>query len=147
MISLLLYLLVSYLIVPLWRRHRARYSNYLPLDRISTHTTSARQRFQTALASAAARWLLPSNWRREYAQEQAAAAGDGDFDEEDGEELYTVEDIESNRREALSLDMHRGNDIGRRLSRELEEGFKDDSDQSDDDESDIHGERSQRILR
>jgi hypothetical protein len=145
-ISLLLYIIVSYLIVPLWRRHRARYSNYLPLDRISTHTTSARQRFQTALAGAAARLLLPSHWRREYAREQAAGAGVGDFDEEDGEELYTVEDIESNRREALSLDVHR-DDGGRRLSRELEEGFKDDSDQSDDDESDIHGGRSQRILR
>lgn len=55
-----------------------------------------------------------------------------DFDEEEGEELYEVDD---NRREALSLDARRGrNEDGSRLSRDLEEGFKDDSDNSDDDE-------------
>lgn len=52
-----------------------------------------------------------------------------DFDEEDGEELFEVED---GRREALSLDAGRGRDLdGRRLSRDLEEGFKDDSDEDD----------------
>lgn len=52
-----------------------------------------------------------------------------DFDEEDGEELYTVDD---NRREAISLDARRGRDEdGRRLSRDLEEGFKDESDEED----------------
>ena len=54
-----------------------------------------------------------------------------DFDEDEGEELYEVDD---NRREAISLDARRGGpDIdGRRLSRELEEGFKDDSDDDED---------------
>jgi hypothetical protein len=55
-----------------------------------------------------------------------------DFDEEEGEELYEVDD---NRREALSLDARRGrNENGNRLSRDLEEGFKDDSDDEEDDE-------------
>lgn len=55
-----------------------------------------------------------------------------DFDEEEGEELYEVDD---NRREALSLDARRGrNEDGSRLSRDLEEGFKDDSDDEDNDE-------------
>jgi hypothetical protein len=41
--------------------------------------------------------------------------------------------VDSNRREALSLDARRGrDDDGRRLSRDLEEGFKDDSDDEDD---------------
>ena len=41
--------------------------------------------------------------------------------------------MDSNRREALSLDARRGgDDDGRRLSRDLEEGFKDDSDDEDD---------------
>lgn len=61
-----------------------------------------------------------------------------DFDEEEGEELYEVDD---NRREALSLDARRGRDNeGLRLSRDLEEGFKDDSD----DEDDLLGERQGR---
>lgn len=134
--------------MPLWKRYRGRYSQYLPLDTISTHTTSARQRIHTALLDAAARWFLPSSWRTEFDREQAAnARGGNSFDEDEGEELYTVEDVEDNRREALSLDVHRGGgDTGRRLSRELEEGFKDDSDESDV-ESATHGSRSQGILR
>ena len=58
---------------------------------------------------------------------------DSDFEDE-GEELYEVDD---NRREALSLDARRGrDDDGRRLSRDLEEGFKDDSDDEDTDSND-----------
>lgn len=41
--------------------------------------------------------------------------------------------MDDGRREALSLDARRGRDIDdRRLSRDLEEGFKDDSDEEDD---------------
>ncbi|TVY59558.1 hypothetical protein LSUE1_G009484 [Lachnellula suecica] len=126
-ISLILYLLISYLIVPAWKRYRNRYSQYLPLDAISTRTTSLRQRIQSSLA----RGLLPSSWREQF-QRRTASAQDGsgsDFDEDEGEELYDVDD---NRREALSLDARRGrDDDGRRLSRDLEEGFKDDSDDED----------------
>ena len=41
--------------------------------------------------------------------------------------------MDGNRREALSLDARRGHidDAGRRLSRDLEEGFRDDSDEED----------------
>lgn len=60
------------------------------------------------------------------------SAQDGSNEEEwddEGEELFEVDD---NRREALSLDARRGRDEdGRRLSRDLEEGFKDDSDDED----------------
>lgn len=148
-ISLMLYLLVSYLLVPMWKRYRSRYSQYLPLDRISTQTSSVRERIHAALVRAAARWLLPSGWRTDFEAQQAAfTRGEtSDFDEDEGEELYTVDDVESRRREALSLDVHRvTDDTGRRLSRELEEGFKDDSDESED-EAEVNGSRSQGILR
>jgi len=61
----------------------------------------------------------------------SAQDGSGsDFDDEEGEELYDVDD---NRRQALSLDARRArDDDGRRLSRDLEEGFRDDSDEDDD---------------
>lgn len=36
--------------------------------------------------------------------------------------------MDDNRREALSLDARRGHDMEGRLSRDLEEGFRDDSD-------------------
>ncbi|KAE8450146.1 hypothetical protein EG329_006927 [Mollisiaceae sp. DMI_Dod_QoI] len=130
LISLILYLIISYAVVPIWKRYRGRYSTYLPLDRISTETTSLRQRIQAALVSR----LIPSTWRRDFGGERyTVSAQDGsgsDFDDEDGEELYEVDD---GRREALSLDARRGRDLdSRRLSRDLEEGFKDDSDEDDD---------------
>ncbi|TAQ89262.1 hypothetical protein B7494_g2407 [Chlorociboria aeruginascens] len=130
--SLLLYLLISYLLAPLWRRCHPRYSQYLPLDAISSRTTPWRQQVQSVLT----RYLSPSSWASDYARNQQREGAEGqigsDFDEEDGEELFEVDD---NRREALSLDARRGrDDFGRRLSRELEEGFKDDSDDEDGDD-------------
>lgn len=110
--------------MPVWKRYRGRYSNYLPLDTISTRTTSFRQRAQAAVAGL----LLPSSWRTDGRHaESAQGNGSGsDFDDDEGEELFEVDD---NRREALSLDARRGrDDDGMRLSRDLEEGFKDESD-------------------
>ncbi|TVY38010.1 hypothetical protein LOCC1_G007988 [Lachnellula occidentalis] len=129
-ISLILYLLISYLLVPAWKRYRNRYSQYLPLDAISTRTTSFRQRILGSLTRA----LLPASWREQFGRGRPSVNGhDGsgsDFDEDEGEELYDVDD---NRRQALSLDARRARDDveGRRLSRDLEEGFKDDSDDED----------------
>jgi len=74
---------------------------------------------------------------------QTVSAEDGTNEEEwdeEGEELFEVDD---NRREALSLDARRilNFDDGRRLSRDLEEGFKDDSD----DEDELFGSQGIRI--
>jgi hypothetical protein len=128
-ISLILYFFISYLLVPLWKRSWGRYSSYLPLDAVATQTTTFRQRLQGTLA----RHILPSSWRSQFGQNQytsnAEAGNESDFDDDDGEELF---EVDANRREALSLDARRGiDDDGRRLSRDLEEGFKDDSDDED----------------
>ncbi|RFU32241.1 hypothetical protein B7463_g4117, partial [Scytalidium lignicola] len=126
-ISLILYLLLSYLVVPVWKRYRNRYSQYIPLDRITTQTSSLRQRLQAALVGL----LLPSSWRSDQNTHRFSATAEeeegvnSDFDEDDGEELY---EVDQNRREAISLDAQRRVDVGRRLSRDLEEGFMDDSD-------------------
>ncbi|PBP22777.1 hypothetical protein BUE80_DR006338 [Diplocarpon rosae] len=136
-ISLILYLLVTYIFVPVWKRYTSRYGQYLPLGTISIQTSSLRHRILDTMV----KYLLPSSWRAQFGQDRyAVSAQDGsgsDFDEEEGEELYDVDD---HRREALSLDARRGRDEdGRRLSRDLEEGFKDDSeeDYSDDERQGI----------
>ncbi len=139
-ISLILYLVISHVVVPLWKRYRGRYSQYLPLDTISYQTTSFRQRIQGALV----RHLIPSSWRSDFGRDRFVVStqdGSGsDFDEDEGEELYEVDD---NRREALSLDARRGrSEDSSRLSRDLEEGFRDDSD----DEDDLLHERQGRTL-
>ncbi|KAI0169628.1 hypothetical protein GGR52DRAFT_573688 [Hypoxylon sp. FL1284] len=130
-ISLILFLVSTYLLVPLWRHYHARYSQYLPLDRISNHTSSMRVRVQDAIA----RWITPSRWRIGGGDGMIVGADDASdigFSSEEGEELDEVDD---DRRHALSLDTHHAEstDSMRRLSRDLEEGFRDDSDEEDGD--------------
>ncbi|KAI0471870.1 hypothetical protein GGR56DRAFT_677729 [Xylariaceae sp. FL0804] len=134
-ISLILFLVCTYLLVPLWRVYRNRYSHYLPLDSLSNRTTSLRVRVQNAVA----RWLVPSTWRMDIRERMAMVGGGGGggdadsdvgYSSEEGEELDVVHD---DPRHALSLDAHHNSHIDsiRRLSRDLEEGFRDDSDEED----------------
>ncbi|KAI8630206.1 hypothetical protein F5Y19DRAFT_57704 [Xylariaceae sp. FL1651] len=127
-ISLVLFLVSTYLLLPLWRYYRNRYGQYIPLDTISTRTTSLRIRMQNAIAQ----WIIPSRWRL-GARERVVVADDGEsdvgFSSEEGEELNEVDE---DGRHALSLDTHHQHaDSDRRLSRDLEEGFRDDSDDED----------------
>jgi hypothetical protein len=125
-ISFALYLVLSYAIIPLWQRYRGRYSRYIPLETISAGGRTVRQRFQDTLTA----FLLPSSWRANFQSGRfdysARDGSENEFDEDEGEELF---EVDGNRREALSLDASRGHDEGRRLSRDLEEGFRDDSDE------------------
>jgi hypothetical protein len=127
LISLVLYVALTYAILPFIRRHRQRYSQYLPLTQISNHTSSLRERLSDALVN----FLLPSSWRRgPGAAGGQYGNGDSDgslFDEEEGEGMVGFE-IDSARREALDRRRSSGGDEQRRLSRELEEGFRDESD-------------------
>ena len=125
MISLSIYLLLSYAIIPLYRQHRQRYAQYLPLETISQHTSSLRSRISDAVV----RFVLPSAWLN--GRPPGGRYGGGEvngslFDEEEGEGLVGF-DINAQRRARLE----RSNGIGnsdRRLSRDLEEGFQDESD-------------------
>ncbi|KAK0759166.1 hypothetical protein THAR02_09816 [Trichoderma harzianum] len=125
-ISLILFLLLTFVVVPCWRRYRARYSQYLPIDAISEHTTSWRYRITNRIVRIAS---LPFRWRRD--RDIAMAGGIPDRDLEEGEEL---EDIDEDIAQVLdALARSRRPDNERRLSRELEEGFIDDSSDSDSD--------------
>lgn len=84
-ISFALFLVVTFAVLPLWRRYRNRYSQYLPLDSLGS-ASSLRDRITSRLAAL----TLPSTWRRDRGRFAAAAAGDDDDD--DGEELGRVED-------------------------------------------------------
>ena len=87
-VSLILFLVSTYLLLPLWRRYRQRYSNYLPLDTISDHTSSFRHRVQGTIG----RFLVPSAWRQGLHDRLVIAddGSDADFESEDGEELGNV---------------------------------------------------------
>ncbi|KAL8400585.1 hypothetical protein RB594_000835 [Gaeumannomyces avenae] len=124
-IALVIYLLLSFVAVPLWQRYQNRYSHYIPLDSITDRTSSLRQRLQDRIAQ----YLSPSSWRRDHAHvvvgDLADDASDTGFDSEDGEELNNVADDTGQRTELTS----RSNrpDQTTRLSRDLEQGFIDDS--------------------
>lgn len=130
------------MVVPFARRHRHRYHQYLPLDALSTRTTSLRQRIADGLTAL----VLPSTWGLRRAQEAIdgstnlnaydVAGGDSDddddlFDAEDGEHLIGVA-MDIRRREALDRRRSEVGDNERRLSRDLEEGFRDDSSDEED---------------
>lgn len=84
---------------------------------------------------------MPSTWRRDHHNEHRFAANDDDdSDEDDGaEELGAMDTMNDRRRAALSLDtgrVHRDDES--RLSRDLEQGFRDDS---EDDSPERHDRR------
>jgi hypothetical protein len=124
-ISLVIFLVLSFVIVPVWRRYRSRYGQYLPLDTISSSTTSLRDRITERLARMMAASPLARGGGSRTSVDSHRA-----IDLEDGEELDDIDQatwraIERHVGEAL-------HDTDRRLSRDLEEVFRDDSDDSDD---------------
>jgi hypothetical protein len=110
-ISLVLFLVATFVLVPLWQRYRNRYSQYLPLETISNQTLSLRARMQSAIL----RFMAPSAWRAR-ASDGIVVAERNSFDSEEGEELGDVDDTIARR----VLDQQRGDpvDSTRRLSRE-----------------------------
>jgi hypothetical protein len=82
-ISLLLFLVLTFIVVPLWRYYRLRYGQYLPLDSITSHTTSLRQRVTDSLVQ----FMVNPPWRRNRGPVPAE-----DNDLEEGEELDVVDD-------------------------------------------------------
>jgi hypothetical protein len=123
-ISLILFLLSTHVILPFYRRNYARYAQYLPLESISSGTTSLRDR---VVRFWAARLRAAHTGRPGGVFPDSAASQSDDDDGE--EELATVDPA------AMAVRGPRGApsrpDNVRRLSRDLEEGFMDDSDSSD----------------
>ncbi|KAL2207587.1 hypothetical protein CC79DRAFT_1333405 [Sarocladium strictum] len=120
-ISLIAFLFLTYALLPAWRRYRNRYSQYIPLDGFSDRTSSLRGRITDRLS----RLRIP--WRGD--RNIVSATGD-DHDLSDGEELGDVDADLVRRLEGLSQPPRQDNT--RRLSRDLEEGFRDDSSNSSD---------------
>jgi hypothetical protein len=150
-ISLAIYLFLSYLLLPFFRRYRQRYAHYLPIDAISAQTLPIRERIADSLMH----FFLPTaSWRHRFvprfmrrSSTATTSLSDDDdesidhnrpdnhdsisiFDEE-GENMAEM-NISATRREALEARRSFAADHVR-LGRDLEEGFMDDSDDDDDD--------------
>ncbi|KAK2594883.1 hypothetical protein QQS21_007382 [Conoideocrella luteorostrata] len=108
-ISLILFLFLTFAVLPIWRRYRNRYSQYLPVDTISNHTSGLRHRVIPQFS----RWTLPSTWSRNRGAVDNASADDY---LEDGEELghLDADTLDAINRHIMSA----VRDSTRRLSRE-----------------------------
>lgn len=125
-----IYALLAYLVVPLIRKHRSRYSEYMPADGGAEDSSGLRARVGRTLAA----WVVPplrrARWRRGVVDGSSSSgreSSSGDelaFGEEEGESMVGFDVARRDR------SIRGGNveiDSSRRLSRDLEEGFKDDS--------------------
>lgn len=113
-ISLLFFLLLTYILLPAWRRYRARYAQYLPIDSFASRTWSLRDRLATRIATFAN--------RREDRHLGPGALGidhrDEQIDDGEGEELG---DVDGHMRRAIESHVRAMGarvDNTRRLSRE-----------------------------
>ncbi|KAJ9502176.1 hypothetical protein H2202_002240 [Exophiala xenobiotica] len=155
-IAAALYLVVFHALLPLYRRHRARYSQYLPLQStsLSSHLPEALQpsSLRDRLSAVFLRLFLPSTWafRNRFNRRDSMVSADGElFDVESGEAMVGF-DVQDRNRRRDGMERQVSNmvaatrtanqvqtaamDSDRRLSRDLEEGFRDDSE----DESRAH---------
>ncbi|KAH6642400.1 hypothetical protein C7974DRAFT_408961 [Boeremia exigua] len=129
-IALVLYLAATLCVLPFVRRHRSRYSQYLPVPTaMADHASSWRTKLSDALYTL----FMPSTWTRRPAV-NLHDDDSSDFDDEEGEGMVGFDPVDAQRREAL--DQRRSMvQEERRLGRELEQGFKDDSDDEHGDDS------------
>ncbi|EGO60471.1 hypothetical protein NEUTE1DRAFT_119643 [Neurospora tetrasperma FGSC 2508] len=113
-IALILYLVLTFAVIPIWQRHRNRYSQYLPLETITDGASSLRARLTDRITT----WFITSAWRARL-QDRIDVADNRpstDFDSDDGEELNEVDEAlrrALERREQPTID-----DSNRRLSRD-----------------------------
>ncbi|KAL2432516.1 hypothetical protein ABEF95_012182 [Exophiala dermatitidis] len=191
-ISAGLYLILFHALIPLYRRHRARYSQYLPLqspNSVSLFPESLRpSSIRDSISNLLYRLFLPSTWAfSSFRNRGGSSAATGRvrhvnnavdaelFDVESGEAMVGFDsDVQdrSRRRDGMerqladmdaatrtvsrsSLPQHppayshpyppTSADSDRRLSRDLEEGFRDDSSE-DENEDGRQAEHNRRYL-
>jgi hypothetical protein len=109
-ISLIIFLVLTYLLVPIWRRYRNRYSQYLPIESLSERTSSFRHRIQGRIRD----FIFNTRWRRGR-DAIVVASEDADF-MSDGEELEEV--VGGGRTDVADERRVTRPDNPRRLSRE-----------------------------
>jgi len=130
-LAAILYTLLAFLILPFIRRHRSRYSQYLP---VSASVADFPASWRTKLSDALYNLFAPSAWVRQRSVVHGSGQHDDDlFDDEEGEGMVGFDPIDERRREALEQRRSMMEEE-MRLGRDLEEGFKDDSEDEHEDE-------------
>ena len=130
-LAAILYVVLALVILPFVRRHRSRYSQYLP---VTADVADFPASWRTKLSDALYNLFAPSAWVRQRGGLHGSQNDDELFDDEEGEGMVGFDPIDDRRREAL--DQRRSiMDDEMRLGRDLEEGFNDDSEDEHDDDN------------
>lgn len=117
-ISLIIFLFLTFVLVPVWRRYRNRYSQYLPLDSISDRTSSFRHRILGRFSSLnPLAHFVSGRQQVVFASGGAGTGAESGADDEDGEELGDVDEATWRAIERHVPSVHTP-DSTRRLSRE-----------------------------
>lgn len=92
--------------------------------------------WRTKISDALFNLFVPSSWTRRTVVDGSGGEHNEDelFDDEEGEGMVGFDPIDERRREALEQRRSMMGEDERRLSRELEEGFKDESDDEHEDD-------------
>ncbi|KAF2878473.1 hypothetical protein BDV95DRAFT_589401 [Massariosphaeria phaeospora] len=135
-LAALLYIVLAFFILPFVRRHRSRYSQYLPMNTGVAESTAS---WRTTVSDALYNLFVPSSWgRSRHRRVVDGSSGEHNedelFDDEEGEGMVGFDPIDQRRREALEQRRSIMGEDDRRLGRELEEGFKDESDDDTDED-------------
>ncbi|CAA9963521.1 hypothetical protein CFE70_007832 [Pyrenophora teres f. teres 0-1] len=130
-LAAILYALLALILLPFIRRHRSRYSQYLPMPAAVADLPTS---WRTQVSDALYNLFVPSTWGRHRAVVDGSGQHEDDlFDDEEGEGMVGFDPIDERRREALEQRRSMMEEE-RRLGRDLEEGFKDDSEDEHEDE-------------
>ncbi|RMD41488.1 hypothetical protein DV735_g3648, partial [Chaetothyriales sp. CBS 134920] len=150
-IALALYLLICHFLLPLIRKHQARYSQYLPLSATASAATAFTSRLPSAIQPSAlrstavdglTRVFLPSTWALRQAQRRAEEGGRGSSEssdeniltDESGEALVnfdysnntgTIHDQNRRRRDAMERQVARGLQAAREMGMGMGESDSD----------------------
>ncbi|CZT18849.1 uncharacterized protein RCC_04694 [Ramularia collo-cygni] len=94
MIAVILYALLAFVIMPMHKRHRERYAQYMPLDSISRGTNSLRDRISSTITA----WVVPRRHLVFDAADSRRGSASGDDFVYDGDELAGFDVDRTDRR-------------------------------------------------
>ena len=126
-IALALYMFATYILYPLYQRHK-RYAAYIPLALPSPLPDGTTAGLFSRIRSAVIAPLERAKW---FQQWQRPRAGPAEFEAFEGDEELEEGAFNGGRERRAGADETDGEVEGRRLSRDLEVGFRDDSDEED----------------
>ncbi|MCJ1383871.1 hypothetical protein MMC17_006985 [Xylographa soralifera] len=129
LVALAIFLVIVYILLPLYRQ-RQRYAHYIPVSLPPAYSPTGQQNFISRTRQRVLNAITPSGAGNRWGRRGSQMSADSMFGDEELEEGFGIEGVPEERG-------RRGSEVreDRRLSRDLEVGFRDDSDEDDPDAS------------